>query len=70
MSDAHVYLPAKGEWTCACGGKLEPRPVEANYLGSGFNITLLTCTACGLVLVPEELALGKMAEVEQLLEDK
>ncbi|MBP1753072.1 MAG: hypothetical protein H6Q57_1908, partial [Geobacteraceae bacterium] len=28
------------------------------------------CAACGLVLVPENLALGKMAEVERILEDK
>jgi hypothetical protein len=28
------------------------------------------CPRCGLVFIPEELALGKMAEVEKLLEDK
>jgi hypothetical protein len=66
----HVYLPDDGQWACACGEKLSPGPVLAGYLGSAFTITLLTCPACGLALVPEELALGKMAQVEQLLEDK
>ena len=65
-----VYLPEEGEWACACGEDMEPRAVEVSYLGSGFSITLLACPKCGLVLVPESLALGKMAEVEQLLEDK
>lgn len=65
-----VYLPEEGEWACVCGQALEPRPVEVSYLGSGFTITLLACPSCGLVLVPESLAMGKMAEVEQLLEDK
>ena len=65
-----TYLPEDGRWACACGGALTPGPVEVSYLGSGFTITLLTCPECGLVLVPESLALGKMAQVEQLLEDK
>ena len=29
-----------------------------------------TCPSCGMVLVPEELATGKMLEVEKILEDK
>lgn len=71
MSNASLtYLPEGGPWTCSCGRRLEPGPVEVSYLGSGFSITLLTCPSCKLVLVPESLAMGKMAEVEQLLEDK
>ncbi|WP_243360199.1 pyridine nucleotide-disulfide oxidoreductase/dicluster-binding protein [Fundidesulfovibrio terrae] len=66
----HVYLPGDGDWSCSCGTQLVPGPVVAGYLGSAFTITLLTCPGCGLVLAPENLALGKMAEVEQLLEDK
>jgi len=58
------------DWACACGAELVSGPVVAGYLGSAFTITLLTCAACALELVPEGLALGKMAEVEQLLEDK
>lgn len=66
---SQVYLPELGQWRC-CGEPMVPGPVDVAYMGSGFKITLLTCPRCGLVLVPEGLALGKMAEVEQLLEDK
>ena len=51
---------------CAAGqGK-----VLISYLGSGFPVDLLKCPSCGQVFIPEELALGKMAEVEKALEDK
>jgi Fe-S oxidoreductase len=65
-----AYLPASGNWSCACGGAPRPLSVELTYLGSTFNVRLLTCPDCGQVLVDEALALGKMLEVEQLLEDK
>ncbi|NHZ48462.1 DNA-binding protein [Desulfovibrio sp. XJ01] len=65
-----AYLPASGNWSCACGGVPRPLSVELTYLGSTFNVRLLTCPDCGQVLVDESLALGKMLEVEQLLEDK
>lgn len=65
-----VYLPDGEGWTCGCGRPLEPCVAKAEYLGSGFALTLLGCAECGMVLVPEALALGKMAEVERLLEDK
>ncbi len=67
---AQVYLPESGEWSCSCGEPLEPRLVEVSYLGSAFTITLLACARCGRALIPESLALGKMADVERLLEDK
>jgi predicted RNA-binding Zn-ribbon protein involved in translation (DUF1610 family) len=58
-------------WTCAsCGEKLVLGKVDVDYLGSRFSIDLPKCEKCGLVMVPEELALGKMLEVEQILEDK
>jgi hypothetical protein len=44
--------------------------VEVAYRGSKYPVTLPRCPRCGLVFIPEELALGKMAEVEKLLEDK
>ncbi len=65
-----AYLPASGNWVCACGSAPRPLSVELTYLGSTFNVRLLTCPDCGQVLVDEALALGKMLEVEQLLEDK
>jgi hypothetical protein len=58
-------------WRCGCCNKeLQPRKVNVEYMGSVFNVELMACPACGFVLIPEELALGKMLEVEQLLEDK
>ena len=59
------------EWTCAsCGEKLTVGKVDIDYLNSRFSVELPKCEKCGLVMIPEELALGKMLEVEQTLEDK
>ena len=58
-------------WRCArCNKELQPRKVNVKYMGSVFNVELMACPSCDFVLVPEDLALGKMLEVEQLLEDK
>ncbi len=60
-----------GEWCCArCGGELEQKQLSVVYLGSSFDVSLPVCSQCGQSMVPESLALGKMAEVEALLEDK
>ena len=70
MSD-YVDLSAYAGWVCGdCGQSLVPGKVDISYLGNSFPVDLLRCPLCGLVLVPEELALGKMAEVEKALEDK
>ncbi len=61
---------APTNWRCACGEELTARTVNVDYLGNTFTVELLACERCGLVLVPEDLALGRMLEVEQLLEDK
>lgn len=58
-------------WKCGkCGGELQRGSVKATYLGNDFVVEELKCLKCGLVLIDEELALGKMLEVEQSLEDK
>jgi hypothetical protein len=64
--------PADQEaWACArCGTPLVVGKVSISYLGNAFPVDLLKCPSCGLVYVPEDLALGKMAEVEKALEDK
>jgi hypothetical protein len=63
--------PQDLEWKCCkCGINLEPALVTVEYLGNEFSAELPRCPGCGLALVSEELALGKMAEVEQILEDK
>jgi hypothetical protein len=58
-------------WLCAnCNVPLETSQVDVGYLGNAFPVELLKCPNCGLVLIPEDLALGKMVEVEKQLEDK
>jgi hypothetical protein len=59
------------EWLCAnCNVPLETDKVDVAYLGNAFPVELLKCPKCGLVLISEDLALGKMVEVEKQLEDK
>ncbi len=58
-------------WICArCGHPLTWGKVEVAYLDSAFPVELWHCEQCGLALIPEELALGRMLEVEKMLEDK
>jgi hypothetical protein len=53
-----------------CGVDLEIGKVEIGYMGSQYPVDLPRCPKCGLVFIPETLAMGKMAEIEKLLEDK
>jgi hypothetical protein len=58
-------------WQChRCHRELVIGPVTVAYMGNRFTTDLPHCPGCGMVLVSEDLALGKMAEVEQTLEDK
>ena len=58
-------------WTCAgCQVHLVPGPATLTYMGNRITADLPQCPVCGFVLVSEWLATGKMAEVEQILEDK
>jgi rubredoxin len=59
-------------WVCArCDGQvLEPGKVKVAYLGGEYNVDLFRCPRCGLVFIPEDLAVGQMAEAEQYLENK
>lgn len=67
----YVDLSAYAGWLCVdCGEPLVPGKVDISYLGNSFQVELLKCPHCGQVLIPEELALGKMVEVEKALEDK
>jgi hypothetical protein len=59
------------KWVCdRCGTPLEKRKVGFTYMKGTFHADLPACPGCGFVLITEELATGKMAEVERLLEDK
>jgi len=58
-------------WSCAkCEAKLVPKNTMFSYMGMTFSHEALRCPLCGMVLITKGLADGKMAEVEQLMEDK
>ncbi len=63
--------PAASPWDCVrCGVALEISKLDVDYLGSTYQVELHKCPRCGQALVPEDLALGRMIEVEKALEDK
>jgi len=63
--------PTASQLSCAkCRQELVPGKVTVSYLGKTFPLELPKCPNCGLVFVPEDLAIGKMLQVEQALEDK
>ncbi|SFG21480.1 hypothetical protein SAMN05660649_00988 [Desulfotomaculum arcticum] len=53
-----------------CKVELEMAKTCFEYLGLSFHTNVLKCPKCGLVFIPEDLAKGRMAEVEKQLEDK
>jgi hypothetical protein len=62
---------AETEWTCSkCRVPLQKGKVNVAYMQGMFPVDLHKCPDCGQVFIPEDLALGKMAQVEKLLEDK
>jgi len=63
--------PPEVELICAkCQQALVLGKVNATYLGNSFPVDLMRCPGCGFTYVPEALAVGKMLQVEQALEDK
>jgi predicted RNA-binding Zn-ribbon protein involved in translation (DUF1610 family) len=68
MKDEHEQAL---HWTCdQCKLELAYRKVKVRYLGGNFEVELMQCPQCHRTLIGEDLALGKMLEVEQALEDK
>jgi predicted RNA-binding Zn-ribbon protein involved in translation (DUF1610 family) len=56
---------------CAkCGVEPVLRKTLFDYLGNTFSHEVPVCPKCGKVFISQELALGKMSEVEKQLEDK
>ncbi|MCC2231657.1 DVU_1557 family redox protein [Hominifimenecus microfluidus] len=55
---------------CRCNKELVPTQTFFDYLGHNFHTDILRCPECGEVYIPESLVKGRMAEVEQELEDK
>ncbi|WP_243372719.1 DVU_1557 family redox protein [Geotalea sp. SG265] len=60
-----------GNWLCnQCRIPVEEQTVRLQYMQSIFPIKLPACSGCGFILIDEELAITKVAEAEQALEDK
>jgi hypothetical protein len=58
-------------WSCAvCGKPLAVVKVAFTYMKGNFEVDLPACSGCGMVMISEELATGKMADAERILEDK
>lgn len=61
----------ENNWKCGrCGGDLVKRKTLFEYMGRTFSENIYNCPKCDLVLIDSALALGRMAEVEEILEDK
>ena len=60
----------KGLLCLKCNIPLEKGKVVISYMGNPFPVDLPRCAKCGQVFVEEDLAVGRMAEVEKALEDK
>jgi predicted RNA-binding Zn-ribbon protein involved in translation (DUF1610 family) len=64
-------IEANGKIIChQCQIALKPVKTYFKYLEHSFHADVLKCPKCGLVFIPEDLAKGRMAEVEMQLEDK
>lgn len=53
-----------------CGIDMEPAETYFEYLGHGLHTKVPRCPKCGEVYIPEDLAMGKIADIERTLEDK
>ena len=53
-----------------CRVPLEEIEVTFRYLTKQFRPKVSRCPQCGQVYIPEDLAKGRMAEVEKILEEK
>jgi ribosomal protein S27AE len=63
-TEAHI-------WKCGkCDAELVVKKVVLEYLGHTVAHAVPCCPKCGKVLISQELAEGRMSEVEQQLEDK
>ncbi len=61
----------KQTWICdRCDVELEPIEAQFKYLDHLFRHKIPRCPRCGLFFIPEDLARGRIREVEIALEDK
>jgi len=55
---------------CKCDVTLSMKRINFEYLAHNFFADIPACPVCGQVYVTEELAKGKIAEMEKHLEEK
>lgn len=66
-----ILKEEKTPWICdKCNEELKLAKVKVAYLGGNFEVELMQCPKCKMVIIDKYLALGQMFEVEQGLEDK
>jgi transcription elongation factor Elf1 len=59
------------KWKCAkCNEEPVIKKTVFSYLGQTVAHDVQVCPKCGKIFIPEDLAEGRMAEVEEQLEDK
>lgn len=65
------FDPEQAQLVCGkCDIPLENSELVLSYMGNDFPILMPRCPSCGQGFIPEELALGKILQVERALEDK
>ena len=73
MSEVKSFyeVDPKGQFIChKCVIPLVKSDAVFGYLNNAFPVEMPVCPKCGFVYVPEDLALGKVLQVEKVLEDK
>ena len=71
MELADERLQKTDGWVCAkCGAVLVLKNKIFSYMGMTFSHEVPRCPVCGMVFISKKLADGKMAKVEQMMEDK
>jgi hypothetical protein len=69
--DSHTAQDGAGAMVCGvCDVPMEPMKSTFSYLKREFRHTVLRCPICGQIYISEDLAKGKMREVETILEEK
>jgi predicted RNA-binding Zn-ribbon protein involved in translation (DUF1610 family) len=53
-----------------CNERLTKKKTAFHLYGPHFSHEVFTCPKCGKVFIPKDLARGRMAQVEEQLEDK
>jgi uncharacterized protein with PIN domain len=63
-------MAEKRQKCCKCNLYLEPRKTSFIYMGQHFTHELPRCPSCGQMYISEETVMSKVAEIEQVLEEK